>query len=122
MSVRRAKAWVWWLLPLLVARALLPIGFMPSVGEHSLKLVICSAGFAKTVDTNPLQPAHKDSSQHGALTCPFAQIGTFGLSFVTPTLLSTFVILGLLGFSCWQEPKLTRFFRFSFARGPPASA
>lgn len=43
MNVRRVQAWVWWLLPLLVARSLLPIGFMAQAHDGQLQVVFCSA-------------------------------------------------------------------------------
>jgi len=72
MSSRRVQAWVWWLLPLLVARALMPVGFMAQTVDGKLQIVFCSAG-----TTQP--SAHDDSSNKHAdaqsdFSCPFAQV------------------------------------------------
>jgi Protein of unknown function (DUF2946) len=41
---RRVRGWVAVLLPILLLRALIPIGFMPMVGaDHSVRLVICDS-------------------------------------------------------------------------------
>lgn len=41
---KRTRGWTAWLLPLLLLRALIPVGFMPMVGpDHSVRLVICDS-------------------------------------------------------------------------------
>jgi Protein of unknown function (DUF2946) len=41
---KRLRGWVAILLPILLLRALIPVGFMPMVGaDHSLRLVICDS-------------------------------------------------------------------------------
>jgi hypothetical protein len=42
MNRRQIQRWVSWLLPLIVARAFVPVGFMVSVGEHGIDFVLCS--------------------------------------------------------------------------------
>jgi hypothetical protein len=76
MNQRQAKFWVWWLLPLLAARALMPVGFMPQLLHGDFKLALCSGGFAKVTDTNPgvldqNVPSHGDGESHASI-CPFA--------------------------------------------------
>jgi hypothetical protein len=41
---KRLRGWVAVLLPILLLRALIPVGFMPMVGaDHSIRLVICDS-------------------------------------------------------------------------------
>jgi Protein of unknown function (DUF2946) len=41
---KRIRSWVALLLPVLLWRALIPIGFMPMIGlDHSVKLVVCDS-------------------------------------------------------------------------------
>lgn len=119
MTHRRAQTWVWWLLPILVARALLPIGFMPSAGADSLRLVMCSAGFIKAIETAP-QTEHPSAAAH--FTCPFAQLGTLGVSLAAPVMAGALLIAALLAFPHRAPLKLKRRTRFTLARGPPARA
>lgn len=71
MSSRRAQTWVWLLLPFLVARALMPAGFMAQLHEGKLQIVLCSAGFSKLADLG------QGDDQHGTVhvddSCPFSQ-------------------------------------------------
>jgi hypothetical protein len=39
---RQLRRWIVWLLPLAIARALIPAGFMLASGEHGVELVMCS--------------------------------------------------------------------------------
>ena len=57
MSRRRVRRWVTWLLPLLVARMLVPAGFMVSTAGGSLDVVLCS-GFAPLPAPVHLGAAH----------------------------------------------------------------
>jgi hypothetical protein len=43
MNRRLLKRWALWLLPLLAARAFLPVGFMVSAGDGGLQLTFCPA-------------------------------------------------------------------------------
>jgi hypothetical protein len=43
MNRRLLKKWALWLLPLLAARAFLPVGFMVSAGDGGLQLTFCPA-------------------------------------------------------------------------------
>jgi hypothetical protein len=93
VNTRRAQAWAWWLLPFLVARALLPTGFMAQAQNGQLNLVLCSAGFAKLDRTNRAESitrsvsqdelAHQGSSQADVI-CPFALSGSAALAHVVP--------------------------------------
>ncbi len=78
MSLRRVHSWVWLLLPLLVARALMPVGFMAQVHEGRLQIVFCSAGYAQhvaDVDSDAeKQSQDGHSNSHDGFSCPFAQV------------------------------------------------
>lgn len=84
MKPRRVQTWVWWLLPFLVARALMPVGFMAQGQGGDFKLVFCSSVAAladhfaandRSHATDAGQPDHSpsDSSSHDQsdLSCPF---------------------------------------------------
>jgi hypothetical protein len=57
MNRSRVRNWTLWLLPLLVARAFLPVGFMLSANADGLQLVFC-AGQAPT----PVQALNTDAT------------------------------------------------------------
>jgi hypothetical protein len=42
VKLRRHYRWILWLLPLIAARAVVPVGFMLSAGEHGIEIVLCS--------------------------------------------------------------------------------
>jgi hypothetical protein len=66
-----------WLLPLIVVRALVPVGFMPAWQEGSLTMVVCdSDGTGPAAHPGHLHhPAHDGPlpRHHGHGECPFAQ-------------------------------------------------
>lgn len=73
MLSRRAQTWVWLLLPFLVARALMPVGFMAQLHQGKLQIVLCSAGFAKQASLGQGDGVKHDTS-HADDSCPFAQV------------------------------------------------
>jgi hypothetical protein len=73
MTGRRVQLWVWWLLPFLVARALMPVGFMAQAQGGKLQIVLCSGGFANSSagqDSDHDSGKHADGQDH--FSCPFA--------------------------------------------------
>lgn len=64
MTRRRAEFWMFWLLPLLVMRLLLPTGVMPARSTHGFALVLCSVQHLRSAP----QPGHA----HAEALCPFA--------------------------------------------------
>jgi hypothetical protein len=95
---KRLRGWVAVLLPILLLRALIPIGFMPMVGtDHSVRLVICDSyapvpasmrGMAMDGDMDMSQPSSDDGSgappvhkDHGC--CPYGASPALG---AVPTL------------------------------------
>ncbi len=82
VNSRRFHSWVWWLLPLLVARALVPVGFMAQAADQGgLQIVICQVGAPKFLTQNAGDTQHSgqtqdDSSSNNAHwqhdhACPF---------------------------------------------------
>ncbi|HEX7113712.1 MAG TPA: hypothetical protein VF193_01150 [Steroidobacter sp.] len=107
---RRFRKWVRWLLPLLAARAILPVGFMLTSQDGDLRLVLCPDQNAALVQALEGAPAtgHADHSAHlshqpgeaaaptGGHTghhgddearsplCPYAAVATFLLADLIP--------------------------------------
>ena len=72
MNSRRVQLWVWWLLPFLVARALMPVGFMAQAQDGKLQIVFCNAGFSHSATGHDSAHNKHSSTQHD-FSCPFAQ-------------------------------------------------
>ena len=72
MSSRRVQSWVWWLLPLLVARALMPVGFMAQAVDGKLQIVFCSAGMSQPGASHD-DNGNKHTDAQNDFSCPFAQ-------------------------------------------------
>jgi hypothetical protein len=81
MNRRLFRKWALWLLPLLVARAFLPVGFMLAANAEGLQLAFCpdqiSVSEAVTADHSAHEaPAGHDGHEPGAghfdPPCPFA--------------------------------------------------
>jgi hypothetical protein len=60
----RSHRWLVWLLPFLVARALVPTGFMLSAGADGLSLAFCPGTTAMGQFAAVQQDAHADHSAH----------------------------------------------------------
>jgi hypothetical protein len=84
MNRRRVHRWVLWLLPLLLLRAVVPVGFMVSADASGLQLVICS-GTTQLANAAENHAAHHHhhadganaesaaaSSDERSALCPFA--------------------------------------------------
>lgn len=79
------KSWVWWLLPVLVARALVPAGFMAQATPQGvLQIVICQAGAPKFLTQAAAETHHADETGNKSApdsshwqndhSCPFGHI------------------------------------------------
>ncbi len=86
MTFRRAQCWVWWLLPFLVARALVPVGFMAQMSEGQFRLVFCTAGMAQTLNAGAAtdhaadkSTGHQGSATQADFSCPFSQVAAVPL-------------------------------------------
>jgi hypothetical protein len=60
----RLHRWVLWLLPLIVARTLVPAGFMLSAGAHGVEIVPCS-GFGPGFTRERHAALHGHDGHHG---------------------------------------------------------
>lgn len=117
MKRQQATLWVWWLLPVLVARALLPVGYMLDVAHSNPAIIMCGESGLSKVDTE-----HPQSSTHAVhhAICPFA----LALSVVPPVALSL-AILDQSWFLSDAEQYSNHLSssgpaRINFNRGPPA--
>lgn len=75
MTKRRAQSFVFWLLPILVLRALMPVGTMLDVSGGRTTVVMCSEGFAKAATpSGDASTTRGQVTQHGDQhsVCPFA--------------------------------------------------
>lgn len=85
MNRRRVHRWVMWLLPLLLLRAFVPVGFMVSADASGLQLVICSVTTQRAPSSTEHAAHHhhhaddganadsaKASSDDRSALCPFA--------------------------------------------------
>ena len=71
--------WVWWLLPFLAARALVPVGFMAQPDARGdLRIVICTVGAPQLLDADQSTTARHDNSSHWQhdQSCPFGHAAT----------------------------------------------
>jgi len=66
MRRRHLKLLSFWILPLLLARALIPTGFMLSVNAGSLQLTFCPA-VVQSAEQAPEHLAHEHPSHHGGM-------------------------------------------------------
>jgi hypothetical protein len=93
----------------IIARALIPAGFMPDIGGEKFHLVICSADGNATADVdakyNPFGHAKKSSP-----VCDFSLIKH--LAFNTPPLVQVFVLL-LLSFIVFRVLRTQLRYRLS---------
>ena len=115
MTARRIQLWVWLLLPFLVARALMPVGFMAQAQGGKLQIVFCTAGFSQ-----PAQDHHDDKhAGHNDFSCPFAHVAvapllTVGGSEAIPFIATAAVVLPADSPYYAVGPP-----RFVATRGPP---
>ncbi len=118
MTSRRVQTWVWWLLPLLVARALMPVGFMAQVHDGQLQIVFCSAGQLALADAD--QDGDHDVTQ-GDLPCPFAQAAAAPLPDVTGSEPIPFILSAAILPTAESPYYASGPPRFIATRGPPVS-
>lgn len=119
MSSRRIQSWVWWLLPLLVARALMPVGFMAQAVDGKLQIVFCSAGIAQPGTAHD-DSGNKHTDVQNDLSCPFAQVAAAPLLDITSSESIPFIPTAEI-----LPPAESPYYasgppRFIATRGPPA--
>src|SRR3954470_3097880 len=85
MNRPRLKPWIVWLLPLMLLRAFVPMGFMLSSENGALAITFCSSIAAPSV--NDMHAAHHHDAQsaihhhhgseaHERSLCPYGATGT----------------------------------------------
>lgn len=125
MTSRRLQSWVWWLLPLLVARALMPVGFMAQMQDGQLQIVFCSAGISQLARSDPGDADHADAQHNasqGDLSCPFAQAAAAPLPDLSRSEVVSFIPAAVI--LPWSESPYYASGppRFIATRGPPEKA
>ncbi len=134
MRLCRSQSWVWWLLPFLVARALVPVGFMARVSDGHLNLVFCSLAYAgaQTVNDRRSQAGidhdglvkHAGDDQDDAtqtdFSCPFSQVAAVPLLDVTGSEAIAYIATSEIPASVDTPYYAVGPPRFIATRGPPA--
>lgn len=74
MSTRHTHRWLAWLLPLVLLRACVPVGFMLAWSEQGLQVVLCSGmgPLAARHASHHAANQHEHAGAHEASPCPFA--------------------------------------------------
>ena len=124
MSKHRAHSFIFWLLPILVLRALMPVGTMLDVSHGNTAIVMCS-GTLSTISADVANSAsHDRAAQHGEQhsVCPFVlALGT------APATEPVVHIDTGINLSTLDHPIATRFSAFGPSRiyvnrGPPTNS
>jgi hypothetical protein len=125
------RKWALWLLPLLVARAFLPVGFMVSAGDGGLHLSFCPAqvpGVVAGAAVAAEHAAHGEASGHPADHSGEARVDvpcTFALGAVGAAIEATALDHSVLPLTDEPIPDLPRLLsnagpvRADRIRGPP---
>lgn len=122
MTKRRAQAFIFWLLPILVLRALMPIGSMLEFSNGTPTVVMCSESLGQvttqSADTDTTHQVTQHGDQHSV--CPFA----ISLA-AAPPVESTFTADSLfsavtLQFFVTDHHAASGPYRIILTRGPPS--
>ncbi|MGC3982834.1 MAG: hypothetical protein QM808_16410 [Steroidobacteraceae bacterium] len=130
MSSRRVQAWVWWLLPLLVARALMPVGFMAQLSDGQVQIVLCSGSqyIAKHVnhaidkDGSALSTQQQTQDTHNDFSCPFTQLAAAPMLEMAGSEAIAFIAGSEISIAYESPYYAAGPPRIDSARGPPRSA
>ena len=125
MNARRTHRWILWLLPLLLLRSFVPVGFMLSWSEHGLQVVLCSGSgpiplpSAESGHAQHGDGTHDHSAAHDSSVCPFAVANVAGAlpasaAAAARVISSAEYIAGLAARESPAHP-----FRIDRIRGPP---
>jgi len=125
MTKRRAQAFVFWLLPILVLRALMPIGSMLDFSSGTPTVVMCSTDYTKAASqSGEASTTHQQATEHGDQhsVCPFAAALA-----AAPPVESTFNADSLfsavtLQFFVTDHHAVSGPSRINLTRGPPSQA
>ena len=131
MRVCRSQSWVWWLLPFLVARALVPVGFMAQISDGHFNLVFCSvaalkqqrpdhlAGIQQNASADTDNGAQDDSGQTD-FSCPFSHIAAVPLLDVSGSEAIPYIATSVASSFIESPYYAVGPPRFIATRGPPA--
>ena len=138
MRPRTLNLWILWLLPLLIARLCVPMGFMVSGTANGLEVMLCPVYAALPQSSGAHEhhagmdhsahamhqggaeqgPAHEGLSQS---LCPFAASGTATFAATVPTIDHFYLLVGtapvLDGEPTWISPAVL----IDRIRGPPVA-
>jgi hypothetical protein len=73
---RTAQGLLWWLLPWLVARLLVPAGFMPVAATGEVGWVLCSVAATASDADSRVNPSRSTGGLHNDVLCPFTAAGS----------------------------------------------
>jgi hypothetical protein len=114
MSMRRQYKLIWWLLPLLALRGLVPVGFMLDMSHGDVAMVVCPGHLPGTSESGA------DHGQPSPKLCPFAVAAAAGPTAFVPGIVS-FVAVSL---DNTAPPSVTetgvKALHAHLIRGPPA--
>jgi hypothetical protein len=116
-----------WLLPLIVIRALVPVGFMPAWEHGALRMVLCEPDGLMAAAGQPPHhhhhagaPADRPSHHHAHGECPFGQsTGPALLPALTP-LATAYTVIALHPAAVTSVADRRIPPRYQAPRGPPA--
>jgi len=75
MTHRRIHKLIWWLLPILALRGMVPVGFMVNLSGGELAMAVCH-GIHKPADAATQSESSDKSQQSGTSVCPFTAAGS----------------------------------------------
>ena len=119
MTNRRTHFHSFWLLPILVLRGLMPVGYMLDVSNGNPSVVMCSGGFLKTFGH-----FHNGGSaaQHYSV-CPFAMaLGSAAPTTIIAIVDTTTLIIKDAAVNPASRIALSGSVRTHLSRGPPCLA
>jgi hypothetical protein len=122
MTDRTSRRWALWLLPLIVARFLLPPGVMPGHDTAGAALVLCSV-HAGLGATSTGHDAPSSGGSHADKVCPFAAAASSAPGFAAHTVALELraSILAPLSSTAQRAPPSGPT-RTQFSRAPPSLA
>jgi Protein of unknown function (DUF2946) len=122
---RRSQQLFNWIAPLLVLRALVPVGFMPAVAQGSLGFVFCEPGAlvaAHGMQHAPGTERHAGTHSHDVRVCPYALSGAPVLAYAAAAEVLALAALVRADSSSAPDFPHAKPLRYSAPRGPPSYA
>jgi hypothetical protein len=117
---RTAQGLLWWLLPWLVARLLVPAGFMPVTATGEVAWVLCSVAATASDADAPAKPLRSTGDLHKDVLCAFAAAGSLAAPPLPGFLAArSFAPAGLPIPTAAARPASAGAVQAHWARGPP---